>query len=33
MLREQERAIEWDCMAALIRFYDLFDRWEITPEW
>jgi hypothetical protein len=28
MLREQERAIEWDCIKVLTRFYDLFDRWD-----
>lgn len=27
-MREQERMIEWDCIAALTRFYDLFDRWN-----
>ena len=28
MLREQERAIEWDCITALTCFYDLYDRWD-----
>ncbi|MEO6973877.1 MAG: nuclear transport factor 2 family protein [Rhodoferax sp.] len=28
MLREQERAIEWDCITELTRFYDFYDRWD-----
>ncbi|MBU6502537.1 MAG: nuclear transport factor 2 family protein [Burkholderiales bacterium] len=28
MLREQERAIEWDCSSVLTRFYDFYDRWD-----
>ena len=28
MIREAERAIEWDCAQVLTRFFNYFDQWR-----